>query len=159
MGKLDYRVAVNNPLNPANALGAGKDFGNHSSGLTYNGSAKADENGDPVGNTIIEGYFRYNLLDAESTVLPFNVGSYLGTKKYLPWVPAFSFIPMPCTENQTRPMKMFLTLQQMHFMMHQFPAEIVSMRMQRLPILIMAKTTSVDGQVPETTFTDNWVIS
>ncbi|MFN8318912.1 MAG: porin [Saprospiraceae bacterium] len=81
LGKLDYRVAVNNPLNPANALGAGKDFGNHSSGLTYNGSAKADENGDPVGNTIIEGYFRYNLLDAESTVLPFNVGSYLGTKK------------------------------------------------------------------------------
>ncbi len=83
LGKLDYRLAVNNPLNPANALGAGKDFGTRSSGLTYNGSAKADEGGKPVGNTIIEGYFRYNVLDAESTVLPFNVGSYLGSKKVL----------------------------------------------------------------------------
>ena len=95
----------------------------------------------------------------ESTLLPFNVGSYLGTKSICPGCRLFLHPNAMCTENQTRPMKMFLTLQQMHFMMHQFPAEIVSMRIQRLPILIMAKTTSVDGQVPETTFTDNWVIS
>ena len=40
-----------------NALGAGKDFGNHSGGLTYNGSAKADENGDRWVATIIEDTF------------------------------------------------------------------------------------------------------
>ena len=81
IGKFDYRIAVNNPLNPANALGAGKDFGTEASGLTYNGSSKLDKDNKPTGNTIIEGYFRYNFKDAESTVLPFNVGSYLGSKK------------------------------------------------------------------------------
>lgn len=81
IGKFDYRVAVNNPLNPANAIGAGRDFGQKNSGLTYDGSAKLDASGNPTGNTIIEGYFRYNLWDTESTVLPYQVGSYLGSKK------------------------------------------------------------------------------
>lgn len=93
IGKFDYRLAINNPLNPANALGAGKDFGTKSSGLTYNGSANADANGKPTGNTIIEGYFRYNLFDAESTVLPFNVGTYLGAKKILAFGAGFFMHP------------------------------------------------------------------
>ena len=82
LGNFDYRVAVNNPMNPANALGAGVDFGGLSD-LTYNGSATADANGDPTGNTIIEGYFRYSLWDQESIKLPYMVGSYLGQKKVL----------------------------------------------------------------------------
>jgi hypothetical protein len=48
--------------------------------LTYNGSGVDDENGDPTGKTIIEGYFRYNFMDKESTKLPYQVGSYLGGK-------------------------------------------------------------------------------
>lgn len=83
LGKFDYRLAVNNPMNPANALGAGRDFGTANSGLTYNGSARPDKDNNPTGNSIIEGYFRYNFWDSESTVLPYHVGSYLGSKKVL----------------------------------------------------------------------------
>ncbi|MCB0663405.1 MAG: porin [Saprospiraceae bacterium] len=81
IGKFDYRLAVNNPLNPANAISMGADRSTAGSTLTYNGSAVADENGDPTGKTIIEGYFRYNLFDTESTKLPYQVGTYLGSKK------------------------------------------------------------------------------
>jgi hypothetical protein len=80
IGKFDYRFAVNNPLNPANSLGAGRDFGGQSS-LTYTGAATANESGDPTGNTIIEGYFRYNFWDQESIKLPYQVGTYMGKKK------------------------------------------------------------------------------
>ena len=88
IGQFDYRIAVNNPLNPANALGAGKnyaaDFLNaETSSVTYTGSTRPNEDGDPTGNTIIEGYFRYNLLDIESTKLPYQVGTYFGKKKVL----------------------------------------------------------------------------
>ncbi|MCB0553344.1 MAG: porin [Phaeodactylibacter sp.] len=77
LGKFDYRLAVNNPGH--NGLQA--DRGVKNSGLTYDGFIKPDKNGDPMGNTIIEGYFRYNFFDKESTKLPYNVGSYLGSKK------------------------------------------------------------------------------
>ncbi|MEO1253448.1 MAG: hypothetical protein AAFY41_01000 [Bacteroidota bacterium] len=88
IGQFDYRIAANNPLNPANALGAGSNFGDsfpnaEASDITYTGSANVDSSGDPVGNTIIEGYFRYNLFDTESTKLPYQVGSYFGNKKIL----------------------------------------------------------------------------
>lgn len=79
IGKFDYRIAFNNPLR--NNLGAGRDYGTKSSGLTYNGVLNADRSGDAVGNAIIEGYFRYNFLDKESTKLPYAVGTYLGKKK------------------------------------------------------------------------------
>lgn len=36
---------------------------------------------EAVGNSIIEGYFRYNFLEGESAKLPYAVGSYLGAKK------------------------------------------------------------------------------
>lgn len=86
IGNFDYRIAMNNPLNPANAIGAGQNFGgafpnSENSDLTYTGSATADSGGDPVGNTIIEGYFRYNFFDKESTKLPYQVGTYFGNKK------------------------------------------------------------------------------
>jgi len=85
LGKLDYRLAVNNPGNNAGGalpLGNGADYGGKSS-LLYSGVDSLDTNGDPTGNTIIEGYFRYNLWDGESTKLPYAVGTYLGKKKVL----------------------------------------------------------------------------
>lgn len=82
-GNFDYRLAINNPGQNVNGnlpLGGGIDFGGKSD-LTYTGSATLDSDDDPTGNTIIEGYFRYNLWDKESTKLPYMVGSYLGKKK------------------------------------------------------------------------------
>lgn len=78
-GKFDYRLAVNAPLR--NNIGAGRNYGTNDSGLTYNGVNNTNRSGDPTGNTIIEGYFRYNLFDSESTKLPYAVGTYLGKKK------------------------------------------------------------------------------
>jgi hypothetical protein len=77
IGKFDYRIAFNNP--GRNGLQA--DYGRKDSGLSYNGFAIPDADGNAVGNSIIEGYFRYNFMDGESTKLPYAVGSYLGVKK------------------------------------------------------------------------------
>lgn len=88
IGKFDYRLAWNNP--GANPLGDGADFsgrfnsdGTTMSTLTYTGSSTPNEDGDRVGNSLFEGYFRYNFWDTESTKLPYNVGTYLGKKKVL----------------------------------------------------------------------------
>ncbi|MBK6266550.1 porin [Marivirga sp. S37H4] len=88
IGKFDYRIAANNPMTPANALGAGADLINSANGgvdsdLTYTGSIEPNADGDPVGNAIVEGYFRYNFLDTESIKLPYQVGTYMGNKKVL----------------------------------------------------------------------------
>ncbi|MEL7117929.1 MAG: hypothetical protein AAFO07_00760, partial [Bacteroidota bacterium] len=53
------------------------------SGLTYTGVNELTNTGDPTGSGVIEGYFRMNLWDKESTKLPYAVGSYLGNKKVL----------------------------------------------------------------------------
>lgn len=76
--KIDYRVAINAPSR--NALGEGRDYGLSNSKLEYNGVIHAERSGRWVGNTIIEGYFRYNFLDKESSLLPFQTGTYLGEK-------------------------------------------------------------------------------
>lgn len=81
IGKFDYRLALNNPSR--DALGFGQSFGNQATPLVYRGAQNEDEAGNPVGNTIIEGYLRMNLFDLESTKLPYNVGTYLGEKKVL----------------------------------------------------------------------------
>lgn len=88
IGQFDYRLAVNNPMNPDNAIGAGQNqsgnFPNaEPSTITYDGASRLDEDDDPQGNTIIEGYFRYNFFDTESTKLPYQVGTYFGKKKVL----------------------------------------------------------------------------
>ncbi len=83
IGKFDYRMALNNPLNPGNSLGAGQDFGGRQSDLTYTGANTLEGDDNPVGNTIIEGYFRYNFFDTESTKLPYQVGTYFGEKRLL----------------------------------------------------------------------------
>lgn len=77
IGKFDYRIAFNNP----GRNGIQNDRGSKGSDLEYNGFEVADEDGDPRGNAVIEGYFRYNFFDSESTKLPYAVGSYLGAKK------------------------------------------------------------------------------
>ena len=79
LGNFDYRIAWNTP----GRNGIQRDFSSRTSGLTYDGFVNPDSDGNPVGNSIIEGYFRYNFFDKESTKLPYIVGSYLGKKKVL----------------------------------------------------------------------------
>lgn len=80
-GKFDYRIAVNAP--GRNPIDDGKNYGLTDAGLTYTGVTNPDVNGNPTGNTIVEGYFRYNFWDQEANKLPYEVGSYLGEKKIL----------------------------------------------------------------------------
>lgn len=75
----DYRVAVNNP----GRNGLQEHYGDKDTGLSYSGFEHPDKNGNPTGNTILEGYFRYNFWDQESTVIPNTMGTYLGSKKVL----------------------------------------------------------------------------
>lgn len=79
INKFDYRIAINSP--GRSPLGAGVDYGTMDSGLTYTGASNINENGDPTGNYLVEGYFRYNFWDTESTKLPYAVGTYMGKKK------------------------------------------------------------------------------
>jgi len=97
--KFDYRVAINSPLR--NNIGAGRDYGMNDSGLTYNGVINADRSGDPVGNAVIEGYFRYNFWDTESTKLPYAVGTYLGAKKVFSLGAGFFAHPNGMYDEQT----------------------------------------------------------
>lgn len=78
IGKLDYRLAWNAPSRTS--LGAGKTYGADTTYL-YTGVLRKDEEGNPMGNTVVEGYVRYNFFDKESIKLPFNVGTYMGEKK------------------------------------------------------------------------------
>lgn len=69
-GKLEYRLSYNKPyatnLTPANTTNASNAVAVDNSGMTKWSKA---------------GYFEYQFLDQEANVLPFKVGSYLGTKK------------------------------------------------------------------------------
>ena len=78
--KFDYRLAINNP--GRNGI-SGNFNGSADPALTYTGVNNTDKEGNPTGNTVIEGYFRYQLKDTESTKLPYAVGSYLGKKDVL----------------------------------------------------------------------------
>lgn len=71
LGKLDYRVAVNKPF---------------VNGSTINAMTARPESNIQTANALNEraayqGYFKYMLWDAESNLLPFEVGTYLGSKK------------------------------------------------------------------------------
>lgn len=83
MGKFDYRVAINSP--GRNPIAGGADFSIKGSPLMYNGASttvtESDNTVKTKGRMIIEGYFRYNFFDQESTKLPFQVGTYHGKKK------------------------------------------------------------------------------
>ncbi|MCB0563579.1 MAG: porin [Phaeodactylibacter sp.] len=77
--RFDYRLAANNP----GRNGLQQNYGTKDTGLEYNGFDHPDKNENPTGNTVLEGYFRYNLLDEESTMIPNATGTYLGGKKVL----------------------------------------------------------------------------
>lgn len=96
IGKLDYRLAINSPSRVAIADGA--SFSDRSS-ISYNGVTIADEQSEPTGNGIYQGYFRYNLWDSESTKLPYNVGTYLGSKKVLALGAGFYLHPNGAYDN------------------------------------------------------------
>lgn len=69
-GKLEYRLSHNKPFatntTPTNVTSAAN-------------AIAVDNNGNAKWSTA--GYFEYQFLDQESNVLPFKVGSYVGTKK------------------------------------------------------------------------------
>jgi hypothetical protein len=70
LGKLNYSVSVNKPFATSNtpAFDAVKQR-----------RVATDNNGDA--KAAVQGYFDYQFLDQESNVLPFRVGTYVGTKK------------------------------------------------------------------------------
>jgi len=65
LGKLDYRVAVNDPFltNTAEALGPEANYNPRNNKKVY------------------QGYFNYQFLEQESNLLPYYVGTYLGSKR------------------------------------------------------------------------------
>ncbi len=97
LGKLDYRVSINSPSR--SALNAGASYATSSS-ISYNGVGIDDEENQPTGNGVYQGYFRYNLWDAESTKLPYNVGTYLGKKKVFALGTGFYLHPNGAYNNE-----------------------------------------------------------
>ncbi len=86
-GKLDYVFSVNESFltNQAGAFSTPAGLG-----ITTGTGAAASNRGsntaqyNPQGtNHIYQGYLSYELFDEESNLLPFNVGTYLGTKRVL----------------------------------------------------------------------------
>lgn len=72
LGKLKYSVAVNKPF----ATNQTPVFD-----LIKQRRVAVDNNGDA--RAAVQGYFDYQFFDQESNILPFRVGTYLGTKKVL----------------------------------------------------------------------------
>ena len=89
IGKLHYRMALNNPINPENAIGGGNPIASapfpelieEESPLIYEGSEILDQSGNAVGNYLFEGYFKYDFWEKENHKFPYFMGSYLGNKK------------------------------------------------------------------------------
>jgi len=87
VGKLDYALSVNESFltNQAGAFSTPVGLGatTTTAGVATNrGNNRAEYN--PQGtNHIYQGYVSYELFDLESNLLPFNVGTYLGTKRVL----------------------------------------------------------------------------
>lgn len=75
--RIDYRVAINFPfaLNKTNSLGSLDTV------LSRNGLVNSSYRLGGQPKKAFTGYFNYQFGDIESNLLPFNVGTYLGTKK------------------------------------------------------------------------------
>ena len=69
-GKFEYRVSYNKPF-ATNLIPVEPTNGESAVAVDNNGNAKWSK----------AGYFEYQFLDIESNVLPYKVGSYLGTKR------------------------------------------------------------------------------
>ncbi len=65
LGKLDYRMAINDPF-----------VTNTAQSLTANANYNPRNN-----KKVFQGYFNYQFWDQESNLLPYMVGTYLGTKR------------------------------------------------------------------------------
>lgn len=103
-GKLEYRLAFNNPGRAP--LGGGIDYsasfdstGVAASNMEYVGVSTANSDGDPTGNLVVEGYVKYNVWDKEGTKLPFYPGTYLGKKKLLSFGAGFYLHPNGMFDN------------------------------------------------------------
>ncbi|RME96205.1 MAG: porin [Bacteroidetes bacterium] len=83
LGNFDYRLAINNPLRNGIQVSYLPKNGLTDSLVAYNGFNVRNADQDRTGNTIIEGYFRYQFGDKESIKLPYQVGTYLGAKKVI----------------------------------------------------------------------------
>lgn len=66
IGKVDYRVAVNDPFSTNTGQAIAQDVANYNPGNN---------------KKIFAGYVMYQFLDQESNLLPYMVGTYVGTKK------------------------------------------------------------------------------
>ncbi len=82
IGNFDYRIAFNDAMKNGLQSGNGLEVVNQGSTVynTNNIYSDIDPN-QSQGGFIVEGYFRYNFFDKESTKLPYAVGTYLGKKK------------------------------------------------------------------------------
>jgi hypothetical protein len=85
LGKLDYRLALNEPLrNPTRGIAISDlEVRNDTGAVTgYKTDLAAYRNPmNPGGGKVISGYAKYEFMDSEGNLLPFLVGSYLGGKK------------------------------------------------------------------------------
>ncbi len=66
LGKLAYQVAINDPFE----TNTGGTIANNRANYSPNNTSK-----------VYEGYFQYEFWDAEGNLLPYRVGTYLGTKR------------------------------------------------------------------------------
>lgn len=96
--KLQYRLAVNQRLNPANSLNAGASYVETNPNTTITPSTVTLTG---TGNAVIEGYAEYQLWDGESDKLPYKVGTYMGSKKVLNIGAGFYVQPNGALDNAT----------------------------------------------------------
>ncbi len=78
--KFQYRLAVNQRMNPANAINEGGSYYEPDTNTTI---TKSPISMNGTGNGVVEGYFEYQFWDKESNKLPYKVGTYFGKKKVL----------------------------------------------------------------------------
>lgn len=87
-GRLDYRMHINKPFKPGAGLSLGGATG------SANAQTNIQANFNPFNNTLsYGGYFAWQFLDNEPDVLPFEVGTYLGTKRVFNLGAGFYFHP------------------------------------------------------------------
>ena len=75
--RLDYRAAINFPF----ALNKGNALGSLDTTLARKGVSNTSYKIGGQPKNAFTGYFNYQFLNIESNLLPYNVGTYLGTKK------------------------------------------------------------------------------
>ena len=86
LGKLDYRVAINQPITGPTAITA--NFSNiartvDTDSITYTGARPRATDENTQGRWLTEAYVEYAFGDRESIKLPYRVGSYLGAKRVI----------------------------------------------------------------------------